>query len=447
MGAMYPNLLESTRKDFRGLIFSKAPVLDIPSAIDYMREDCDLRGTPIEEALETVVDELYAVSRYGWLVEMPEVPEGTDQGTADRAGYRPYLVPFKSEQIINWDDEYIGSRIALTRVVLQEDDDNIVELLLLPYAPEDAVEIRYAYTVRRWVKAKPGAMGKIIGTIKGGAVEGKWTQDGDDETPMMNNAPIPEIPFYAFSPYGGDIYPTRPMLDDNVMVAWSLYQSSALLEHARFTCGLATAFAPGMTEDEANSVSMGGLNIIVASNPEAKFSWVERKGEDCLPLERAVEQKKQMLIQMGSKALEESKKAAESADALRLRSSGDTATCADVAQAVGRIASQALAFCARWRGVSEPKVEVKLTTDYSNNVANPAEIAALDKSVSAGNLPRVDYHRRLRKTGVIDAERTDEQIQADLEVEAETKAAKEQERAEVELARTAEVVAKQGGEA
>ena len=421
MGAMYPNLLESTRKDFRGLIFSRAPVLDIPGTIDDMREDCDMRGTPIEEALEKVIDELYAVSRFGWWVDMPGVPEGTNRTNADKAGYRPYIVPFASEQIINWDFDHVGSRITLTRVVLKEEDDEneILELLLLP-ADDGAT---YIYTVRRWVKAKPGAVGKIIGKVIGAAAEGQWVQDGEDEIPLMGGAPIQEIPFYFFSPFGGEACPGRPMLDDLVMVAWSLYQSSALLEHSRFTCGLATALALGFPDDAV--FDLGGLNVIKNSDPTANFLWAERKGEDCLPLERAVDQKKQLLIQMGAKALEEAKKAAESADALRIRSSGDTATCADIAQAVGRIASQALAFCARWRGLADPTVEIKLTTDYANNVADAAEITALDKSVTAGNLPRADYLRRLRKTGVIDADRTDEQLAADLESEAASRAEKQ----------------------
>lgn len=417
MGALYPNYLEKTREDFRGLIFSRAPVMELPAAVRYMLEDCDSRGTPLDEELEAIVDELYAVSRYGWWIDMPEVPEGLNQAQAETMALRPFIVPYRSEEIVNWSYDYVGNRIVLVRVVLKDSPSSYRELWLDRDAdPDTGSEIR-TYRTRVW--EKPAAAGKgpgiveAIGRALGHGGSGAAFVPGPIETPAMDGAPISEIPFYFFSPFGGRAEPGKPMLDDLVMVAWSLYRSSALLEHSRFTCGLATAIATGFDPD--TEFMLGGLNVIAATNVEATFQWAERKGDDCLPLERAVEQKTKMLVQMGSKALEEAKKAAESAESLRLRSSGDTATCADIAQAVSRIASQALDFCARWMGDQSPKAVIKLTTDYAENVADPAEITALDKSVTAGNLPKTDYFARLRKTGVIEADRTDAMIEADLE--------------------------------
>jgi len=430
MGALYPNYLQKTREDFRGLIFSKAPVLDLPASIAYMLEDCDYRGTPIEEALEAVVNELYAVSRSGWWIDRPATREGMSKLDEEAAGLRPYIVPYASEDIINWEFIRVGSRITLGRVVLRE-GDGFRDLQLLPADGE------YRYAVRVWTKVERGIVGKMIQTASGAG--GDTYAPGPIEFPQMNGAPINEIPFYFFSPFGGDPEPSKPLLEDLVQCAWSLYQSSALLEHARFTCGLATALATGFSDDVA--FELGGLNVIKNTQVDAKFSWVERKGEDCLPLERAVEQKTRMLIQLGSKALEEAKKDAESAEALRIRSSGDSATCADIAQAVGRIASQALAFCARWSGDGAPAVTIQLTTDYSTVAADPQEISALDKSVTAGHLAQVDFNARLRKVGILDAARDDESIANDLEAEQEARA----EKAAAQLDATARLVAAKAG--
>jgi len=417
MGALYPNYLAKTREDFRGLIFSKAPVMELPAIVKYMLEDCDSRGTPLDEELEAIVDELYAVSRYGWWVDMPEVPEGLTQMQAETMALRPFIVPYRSEEIVNWSYDYVDNRIVLVRVVLKDSTSSFRELWLDREANPDTGYESMIYRTRVWEKPEAAGTGptivEAIGRVLGHGGSGPAFVSGPVETPLMGAKPISEIPFYFFSPFGGKAEPGKPLLDDLVMVAWSLYRSSALLEHSRFTCGLATAIATGFQEDA--EFKLGGLNVIATSNPEAAFQWAERKGEDCLPLERAVEQKTTMLIQMGSKALEQAKKAAESAESLRLRSSGDTATCADIAQAVGRIASQALDFCARWMGDQSPKTAVELTTNYAENVANPAEITALDKSVTARNLPKADFYARLRKVGVIEADRTDAMIEADLE--------------------------------
>lgn len=407
MGALYPNYLSKIRQDFRGLIFSRAPVIELPPSIEPMLEDCDLRGTPIEEELENIVDELYSVSRYGWWVDMPEVPEGMNKKQAESMAIRPFLVRYKSEDIVNWEYGYVHNNITLTRVVLREDPETYRELFLDRYI-DDSGQEAYAYKTRIWRKAKNASPG-----TKG---EQRFVPNPDN-TPMRAGKPIQEIPFYFFSPFGGSATPEKPMLDDLVMVSWSLYRSSALLEHARFTCGLATAVALGFNED--TDIVLGGLNVLRNTNPEASFEWAERKGDDCLPLERAMEQKTQMLMQMGSRMIEEAKKAAESAEALRIRSSGDTATCADVAQGVGRIASQALAFCAWWLGDDSPKVEIKLTTDYANNVADPAEITALNGAVISNTFTQTDFNRRMRKVGIIEADRTDQDIAMDLALAAE----------------------------
>lgn len=412
-GAMYPNYLDKTRADFRGLIFSKAPIVEIPPSIEYMRQDCDYKGTPIEEALEEVVEELYSVSRFGWWVDRPETPDGLSRNQEELAGLRPYIVPFRTEDIINWEYGHVGPRVTLTRVVVRE-GDSLRELSLSPYN-NNAGEAVWVYQTRVWTKAARGAISKAMEAITG--------KDGDAYTPgplimpTLGGKYISEIPFFFFSPTGGKAKPGRPQLEDLVQVALSLYQSSALLEHSRFTCGLATALATGFPDE--TTFDLGGLNVIKNSMPEADFKWVERKGEDCLPLERAVEQKTKMLIALGSRMLEESKKSAESAEALRIRSSGDTATCADIAQSVGRIASQALAFCARWTGDQAPEVKIKLTTDYSAGVADAAEITALDKSVGAGHFSQSDFNAYLRRVGRIAEDRTDEDIEADLEVERE----------------------------
>ena len=207
MGALYPNYLEKTREDFRGLIFSRAPVMELPAVVRYMLEDCDSRGTPLDEELEAIVDELYAVSRYGWWIDMPEVPEGLNQAQAETMALRPFIVPYRSEDIVNWSYDYVGNRVVLVRVVLKDSPSSYRELWLDRETDPDTGTESLAYRTRVW--EKPAAAGKgpgiveAIGRALGHGGSGAAFVPGPIETPFMGGKPISEIPFYFFSPFGG----------------------------------------------------------------------------------------------------------------------------------------------------------------------------------------------------------------------------------------------------
>ncbi|MBL8968261.1 MAG: DUF4055 domain-containing protein [Spirochaetaceae bacterium] len=398
--ALYYNAPGRTRDGFLGLIFGREPEMDLGAA-EPLAEDADLQGTPLPEMLEEAVEEVLAVARFGWLVDRPEAPAGASKLDAERDGIRPYLVPYQSENIINWSLTRIGTRWKLGRVVLKETYEAEVDgttKTLIRYR-ELLLEAE-GYVVRLWTQEKGQGEYRIESTAY----------------PLLGGKRITEIPFYFFDPRGGRPAPGKSPLVDIVEIARSHYQSSADLEHARFSCSLPTPYFIGFSEEEASGLSLGGLNGIVASDPAAKVGFLEYSGAGVTPLENALTQKAEMMAKLGSRMLAEDKKDAEAAETLRIRASGESATLADIARAVGRIASQALTFAARWMGSDTP-VEITLNTEYTAATMSPQEIAELLKAVQAGELPGADFRARLRKVGIIEADRTDEEIEAELEAE------------------------------
>ncbi len=392
---LYYNAVGRTRDGFLGLIFERDPVVDLGTA-EVLREDADLQGTPLVELFEETIEEVLATARYGWLVDRPEPAPNASKLDAEREGIRPYLVPYKNENIINWSIVRIGTRWKLGRVVLRES-----------YIKDGKAQTRYRelfldeagiYTVRIWNRADE---------------QSEYVPD-PEVTPRLKNEPIREIPFFFFDPRGGRPDPEKSPLGDIVEVARSHYQTSVDLEHARFTCSVPTPYFLGFTEEEAESIVLGGLNGIQSTNADANVGYLEYTGQGIVPLENALVQKEAMMAKLGTRMLVDEKRSAETAETARIRASGENATLADIAKAVARIAAQALSFVARWMG-SETPVTVELNTNYVATGADASEISALLEGVISGKIAQRDFNARLREVGIIKPERTDEDIEADLE--------------------------------
>jgi hypothetical protein len=398
--ALYYNAPARTKDGLRGLVFSRDPQIVLPDGASAILEDADMRGTPLEEMLEEIVDELLEVGRYGVLVDYPRAGEFSSKLDEERSGLRPFMTGYQAEDILSWQTIQIGNMWTMGRVVVRElytkaDNTDAYlyrELFLEPLDPEVGGALVYKNRGWRDLNAVP-----------------------DTGVPMMGGAPISEIPFYFYDPKGGRMKPEKPPLIDLIEVARSHYQTSADLEHASFACSVPTPYFLGFTEEEASDIALGGLNGIVSTNPEAKVGYLEYSGGGVEPLEKRLSAKADMMAKLGSRMLAEDKKDAEAAETLRIRNSGESATLADIARAVGRIMTQMLAFAVKWMGLSSADVSVELNTEYTPASASPQEITALLAAVQANKLPVTDFVRRLRKVGLIESDRKDEDIEAELE--------------------------------
>jgi len=385
--ALYDNGIKRMRNSLKGLIFSKEPEVELSPAVDYMEDDCDLMETPLIEMAEWIVQQVLDVGRCGILVDRPSMSPGLSLADAEKLGLRAHFVQYTAEQIINWEMARVGSRWMTVRVVLCENEDKYTELLL--------DDIGYCIVV--WHKEKD-----------------EWKVD-PPVYPQSKGSVMQSIPFWFFGATSGKPTIEQPPLLDMVEDARSWYQSSADLEHARFACGLPTPGFYGFSEEEAGAIMLGGQYGIHSTNTDARAEYLEYKGEGTMPLERALEQKSAMMARHGVDIID--KADAEATDTIRARVDIQTATLSSMANCVSRLLEQALDFASEWMAGGE--CEFELSTKYIDVSISPQEITALLQAVVQGALSQTDFVHRLRKGGIIEADRTDEDIQADLDLENE----------------------------
>jgi len=394
--ALYDNTVKRIKNSLIGLIFSKDPIIEIPAGINYFDNDADLMETPLDEFCESVISEVMSVGRVGVLVDRPPSAPGVSRAETQAAGVRPYFALYKAETIINWKMERVNNRWMVTRVVLDEGNDTFRELTM------DSA----GYGVTMWTRQRD----------RDGKPTGEYAQSGI-VYPVLNGASIKAIPFYFFGPQSGSVETVEPPLLDIVNIAKSHYQSSADLEHARFACSVPTPYFFGFNKEEARQIVLGGLNGIHAVNTDSKCGFLEYTGQGTEPLERALDQKYAMMARHSIDMLAD-RGQAEAVGTVKMKISVQTATLADMAQSVSRLLSQALTFAGQWAGISQEAI-VKLNTEYSTEGIDPQEVTALMQGVIQGTIPILDFIRRLRKVGLIEADRTDEDVINDLALSAE----------------------------
>jgi hypothetical protein len=385
--ALYDNVVRRMKNSLLGLVFSKGPEYNVSPG--YLETDTDLMETPLEEFAEKIVDEVLTVGRCGVLVDRPQAKPGTSIAEAESRNIRPYAVLYTAESITNWETARVGNRWQVVRVVLCQSVERYLELY---------IDDTNLYHVATWVKPE----------------KGDWEIESDI-IPLVNGTAQAEIPFYFFGPRSGTPEVNESPILDIVEIACSRWRTSADLEHARFSCSLPTPYFLGFTADESANLALGGLNGISAVNTEAKVGFLEYTGQGTEPLERAMQQKADMIAKHGVDLLQD-KADAEATETVKMRIGVQTATLSDMANSVSRIMSQMLSFMSLWGGGSGA-CEFALNTDYAAHGLSAADLLALVQGVVSGTVGQAVLNERLRKAGL--ETRTDEEIAEDIAGRAE----------------------------
>lgn len=102
----YTNFTGRTHESLGGMIYSNEPVVELANKLKYLEFNADGAGAGLREVVQTMVDDVIAIGRYGILVDMPsqkvdsngQSVRGTmsDDEMPDNA---PRWIPFKAEQI------------------------------------------------------------------------------------------------------------------------------------------------------------------------------------------------------------------------------------------------------------------------------------------------------------------------------------------------------------
>jgi len=194
---------------------------------------------------------------------------------------------------------------------------------------------------------------------------------------------LDEMPLIVLSPRGIELEVQSSPILGLVNTNLSHYMSSADLENGRHYTGLPTAWVAGFHIDPTQSLSIGSETAWVTDNPNAKAGFLEFTGQGLGSLERALESKEKLMAVLGARLLEDQRVGVEAAETARIRQAGESATLADIVQAVEQGISHALEWVNQFDG-TRYDTKVRLNDDFSAARMSAGDVKALVQAWQLG---------------------------------------------------------------
>lgn len=365
-----------------GLIFSKDPVRELPSVINYLKSNVDGTGQTLRSQAQSSVDEAFITPQFGLLVDFPNVKQVVSVANAEANNLRPKILQYKFESITNWHFDVVNNEQKLVLLVLRE----VERVKKNQFEFEE--EIRY----------------RVLEIIDGIYHQSVWDEGSIISAPdpvIINGEFAETIPFFFINVGTENKAIINDLVDTNLN-HYRFFADYAAKEHA-------SAF-PIFTE---TGVASDDLNIVIG--PGAKWSNIStdanfgvlQTASDGGSMRQYLLDQEQRMAALGAEMLKPRIASAESAEAKSLDQVAQNSTTANVATNVSEGYQKALQFAALWLGSTE-EVVYRLNTDYNPVGLSAQKLTALLNTWQNGGISYETFFNNLQKGEIISVDTTQE---------------------------------------
>ena len=395
MRAGFLPAVQRTEEVLSGLLFGDDPEVKMPGELDEVVENVTLTGQDLIGLAQDMVSELLTTGR---------VAVQLDFATPTPNTMRPYWRLRSAENLINWRTmQQTDGREVLVRAMLRE--DTLVE------DPKNAFGLILERRIRELILAEAGVEIRLHALRKD-----KWEQVGPTRRPMAYGQPLMEIPLLISSARTVGVDVGRPPLLPIANLVLSHYRSSADLEQGNFFASLPTAYVKGakmsvgqrsIQQAQPQSIRQGkpggpqtfggayppssgldgyrlGSGLLLELPEDADIGYLEISGPGLVSIHRTLEMKEKQLQSIGARLIaDQSRNQSETAQTARIRAQSDAALMRLIANVVDKILTTALKISARWLGLPDADVSVRL----DRSALSPPEEPGKGPDLSIDNWP------------------------------------------------------------
>lgn len=374
--AVLPDYVKEAVEAFIGMLHHQPPTIELPSALEPLREAATMYGEPIEVLLRRINEEQLVTGRLGLLADLPKNPDPTNP--------MPYIALYIAEAGRNWDDSAIDNGEAdLNLVVLDESShrrDVFDWIAVTKYRVLDLFRVGETEEVR--AAATP--------VYRSGAfeVEGGGTPtyvEDDMETPMIRGATLDEIPFVFINSKDITTSPDEPPLLGLARLALAIYRGEADYRQNLFQQGQDTFVVVGDRKKVTNDPE--DLNATASAEPlrtgagslielelggSAEYVGVNSQGlaeqRSSLENDRARADAKSGSLATDSASTQ------ESGTAKKTRIAAQTASLRQIALSGAAGLEWLLKIAARWMGANPDEVKVTPNLEFGQLELAPKDL-------------------------------------------------------------------------
>jgi hypothetical protein len=389
--ARFPDIVSPTLRGLLGSLQRRDHLFTLPDRMHYLLDTATADGLKLSDLVTRIATEVIITGRCPVLVDAPQ------------AGGLPYLTPFIAEQLINWrchtqdGKELLDLAVFKTSENQRKENDKYSNVSITTYRGlliEDGI-----YQQELYLQKDSGAIEQIEIFLPTGAA-----------------GSISEIPLVIIGSTDIDADIDIIPLFGIAEIALSIYQQYADYRQALFMTSQPTAVISGIDPDSAPP-TIGASTLWTLPPADAKAYFLEFSGAGIAAQRTALQDEFSEAASIGAQMLE-SKKAVESAEALRLRQGAVTATLLSVADSIESGLTKALIYIADWLQIDNADIEVKINKDFTESDIDPMMLNALVAGWQAKAYSREVLWSNLRSREVIPPDINNEELIGQLETEA-----------------------------
>ena len=390
--AAFVNLSKNSHKSFVGSLTRKPADIENldKSPLDKYKDDIDMSGTSIIQAMTKTIEEDLATARAGVMIQFPS-----------QSGARSYPVPLQAHQILDEHKELRNGRMVYTFMKIRtvetrmnkEDTGyetfDVISVLTLTKNNE--------YHVAMYKQHKNSFFANTDG---GGAIEMY------NDFPLSNGKRVKEIPV-RITGEGTD-----SLMQDIYDLQIHHYSASArltrMLDKKASPWELITRGEKASASDSTSKKLEGAMDvgldeagIVLEHGADAKM--IEFKGEGADALENDVSKYEKQISVMGAFHLADKTGGIESDAALKTRNVGQLSGLGQTASRVETVWTWALNFLQKhWDIGSKVNIKdiiVKINREYLPIDLDPQVLQALREGFANGCGSLTEIHNYLKRTG------------------------------------------------
>jgi hypothetical protein len=404
--AVFFNATGRTKNGLVGAVFRTVPTFTAPTTLAYLTEDADGAGVSIYQQSQMVLADVLETGRSFLLVDFPNVVKAdgsSDSSVRDlqEGGVQATIKAYPAESVINWRTTKVGAKHLLSLVVLVETH-----------------EVEGDFEVETWPQYR------VLRLVYGSYLVEVWRQDEKGGDFGLKEQYIPtrgngqnwnEIPGGFVGSQNNDTSPDDAPLYDMAEVNVGHYRNSADYEDSVYMVGQPQIYMAGLDQQWVDMLEKKGIYfgsrapLMLPQGGTAGILQVEPNSM----AKEAMDGKTADMVALGARLIEQGS-ATKTATQAGADNAAEHSVLSLVASNVSEAYTKALLFASDFMGVTGT-CEYKLNQDFVEATVDAQVLSELLKAVQAGQMPASDFWRELRRLGLIDAEKSDDDIRGELE--------------------------------
>lgn len=345
MRAVFPHYISEALRSLVGVMHHKPPVIELPTALEPLRERATSDGESLEMLLRRINEAQLLTGRIGLLLDMPAQPS---------AEVSFQIATYEAERVINWDTGFIVLDESDVERINDFDWDTVQKFRVLV---NDGVyqQAQFRQTVQ-------------------------YTSDAL-VPPTVRGRTLDKIPFRFIN--ATDILSDvlMPPLLQLADLCLTIYRGEADYRQNLFMQSQDTLVLIGGDKEDELRVGAGAA-LYPPIGGDAKFIGVSSNG---LPEQRqALENDHRRASQLGAQLMDTTSRAKESGEALGIRVAAQTANLNQIALTGAFGLQSLLQIAAEWIGANPDEVVITPNLDFADAGMSASEFLQLTQAKAAG---------------------------------------------------------------